>query len=173
MATEAAPLQHHPLEATNPWWRVRLRVSFTDAFFLVLLFWMFMADPSGWDRLLWDGDTALHTRIGDFILDHGYIPSTDPFSFTRPGARFFPLQWLTGVVFAELNRLAGLKGIVLLCGVAIALYLTLLARDMVKRGVNSLLALLLVMLGANASAIHYHARPHIFTLLFLAIASLV
>lgn len=170
MATETAALHHRPLPAASAWWRVPLRFSLTDAFFLVMLFWMFMADPAGWDRLLWDGDTALHTRVGDFILQHGYVPSADPFSFTKPGARWFPFQWLTGVIFAELNRLAGLKGIVLLCGIAIVLYLTVLARDMVKRGVNGLFALLLVMLAANASAIHYHARPHIFTLLFLTIA---
>lgn len=171
MATETAPLHIDKLDAPATRWPAFLRLSLTDIFFLAMLFWMFMADPAGWDRLLWDGDTALHTRVGDFILDHGYVPSTDPFSFSKPGARWFPFQWLTGVVFAELNRWAGLKGIVLLCGIAIVLYLTLLARDMVKRGVNGLLALLLVMLGANASAIHFHARPHLFTLLFLTIAN--
>jgi hypothetical protein len=171
MATEIAPIQIHQPDAATGWWPVFLRVSLTDVFFMVMLFWMFMAEPTGWDRLLWDGDTALHTRVGDFVLDHGVVPATDPFSFTKPGARWFPFQWLTGVIFAELNRLTGLKGIVLLCGVAIALYLTLLARDMVNRGVNGLLALLLVMLGANASAIHFHARPHLFTLLFLTITN--
>lgn len=173
VVTPTAPLHPDSLETARPGRLAWARASFTDLFFAVLLFWMFVADPLGWDRLLWDGDTALHTRTGDFILNHGYVPSADPFSFTLPGARFFPLQWLTGVIFAELNRIAGLKGIVLLCGVAITLYLTLLARDMVKRGVNGLLAVLLVLLAANASAIHYHARPHIFTLLFLAIAGLM
>jgi hypothetical protein len=143
----------------------------TDLFFLTLLFWLFMADPAGWDRLLWDGDTAMHIRTGDFILDHGYVPTTDPFSFTRPGAPWVALQWLTGVTFAWLNRAFGLKGVVLLCGVVIALYLTVLARDMVLRGVNGLIAVLLVMLGSSASMIHFHARPHLFTLLFLVLAN--
>jgi hypothetical protein len=156
--------------ATRHWPRF-LRPSMTDLFFLTLLFWLFMADPMGWDRLLWDGDTAMHIRTGDFILDHGYVPTTDPFSFTKPGAPWVPLQWLTGVTFAWLNRTFGLKGIVLLCGVVIALYLTVLARDMVLRGVNGLMALLLVMLGSSASMIHFHARPHLFTLLFLVLAN--
>ena len=143
----------------------------TDLFFLTILFWLFMAEPAGWDRLLWDGDTAMHTRTGDFILDTGHVPTTDPFSFTRPGERWVALQWLTGVTFAGLNRTFGLKGIVLLCGVVIAFYLTVLARDMVLRGVNGLMALLLVMVGSSASMIHYHARPHLFTLLFLTLAS--
>src|ERR1700685_4522495 len=138
-------------------WPQFLSLSMTDLFFLTILFWLFMADPAGWDRLLWDGDTAMHTRTGDFILDHGQVPTLDPFSFTKPGERWFAFQWLTGVVFAGLNRMFGLKGIVLLCGVVIALYLTILARDMVLRGVNGLMALLLVMLGSSASMIHFHA----------------
>ena len=169
---EVAPPRHADSEQSKirPWMRL-LRPSLTDVFFLAMLFWLFASDPMGWDRLLWDGDTALHTRTGDFILDHGYVPTTDPFSFTKPGERWFAFQWLTGVVFAVLNRAAGLKGIVLLAGVVLVLYLTLLLRDMVKRGTNGLLAILLVMAGANASNIHFHARPHIFTLLFLTVAN--
>lgn len=158
-------------EAPPRRWPRFLSLSLTDIFFLTLLFWLFMAEPTGWDRLLWDGDTALHTRTGDYILDHGQVPTADPFSFTKPGERWYAFQWLTGVTFAALNRHAGLKGIVLLCGVVIAFYLVLLLRDMVLRGANGLLALLLVMLCANASAIHFHARPHLFTLLFLVIAN--
>ncbi len=152
-------------------WPGYLRLSLTDLFFLILLFWLFLAVPNGWDRLLWDGDTALHTRTGDYILDHHRVPTSDPFSFTKSGERWYAFQWLTGLLFALLNRWAGLKGIVLLCGSTIALYLTLLARDMVKRGSNGLIAVLLVMLGGNASMIHFHARPHLFTLLFLVIAN--
>lgn len=154
-------------------WARRFTPSLTDVFFFAILFWLFVSDPSGWDRLLWDGDTALHTRTGDFILDHGHVPTTDPFSYTRPGERWFALQWLTGLTFAVLNRAAGLKGIVLLSGVVIVLYLTLLLRDMVKRGSSGLVALLLVMAGANASVIHFHARPHIFTLLYLVVANAI
>jgi len=144
--------------------------SLTDFFFIAVIFWLFMADPSGWERLVTDGDTALHTRTGDYILDHGSIPTVDPFSFTKPGERWFPFQWLTGVLYALLNRWAGLKGIVLLAGAVIALTSTLLVRDMVLRGANGLVAMLLAPVASNAMSIHYHARPHLFTLLFLAAA---
>lgn len=169
--SEAAPAVAAASAPVTRRWPSFLRLSMTDLFFLTILFWLFMADPAGWDRLLWDGDTAMHTRTGDFILDTGHVPTTDPFSFTRPGERWVALQWLTGVTFAALNRTFGLKGIVLLCGVVIAFYLTVLARDMVLRGVNGLMALLLVMVGSSASMIHYHARPHLFTLLFLTLSS--
>ena len=167
---EAAASQAQPPAAPRAWPRF-LRLSLTDFLFIIMLFWLFMAGPMGWDSLVRDGDVALHTRTGDFILDHGHVPTADPFSFTKPGERWYAFQWLTGVLFAALNRWVGLKGIVLLCGVVIALYFTLLARDMVRRGATGLLAILLVLVGTNASAIHFHARPHLFTLLFLVIAN--
>ena len=170
MTQETATLPLPQSSAKAKPWPGFLRLSLTDLFLLTMIFWLFMADPMGWDRLLWDGDTALHIRTGDYILDHGRVPTQDPFSFTQPGARWVAFQWLSGVTLAAANRTFGLKGVVLLCGVLIALYLALLARDMVKRRTNGLIALLLVMIGANASAIHFHARPHLFTLLFLVVA---
>lgn len=148
----------------------RLMPSLTDVFFFVLLFTLFLSAPEGWERLVWDGDTGLHTRTGDYILDHGSVPTTDPFSFTKPGERWFAFQWLTGVVFAALNRWVGLKGIVLLIGVLIAATCLVLLRNMIYRGANGLISLLLVLIACNAMSIHFHARPHIFTLFFLAVA---
>jgi hypothetical protein len=159
--------------AFPPLHRVRLTPSFSDLFFCVLIFWLFVADPSGWSRLLWDGDVALHTRIGDFVLDNGHVPLRDPWSFTMPGERWIAFQWGTGVLFAALNRAWGLKGIVLLCGAIIALYHTVLLREMVRRGAHGLIAVLLVMAGCNAAMIHYHARPHLLSLLWLTLAGCV
>jgi hypothetical protein len=147
-----------------------LRPSLTDFFFIAIIFWLFLSDPGGWDRLLMDGDVGLHTRVGDYILDTGAVPKTDPFSFTRHGDRWFVFQWLSEVGFAELNRWAGLKGILLLCAAMTALTYTTLLRDMVRRGVHGLAALLLALMIANASSIHLHARPHLFTILFFVFA---
>ena len=144
--------------------------SLTDFFLLAVIFWLFLADPQGWDRLVWDGDVALHTRTGDYILDNGAVPTTDVFSFTRPGERWFALQWLTGVLFAWLNRLWGLKGIVLFCGALIGLYHAIVLRDAVRRGANGLISLMLALMASNAGSIHFHARPHLFTLLFAAVS---
>jgi len=146
-----------------------LAFSFTDVLFFAMILWLFAAaGADGWDRLVWDGDVALHTRIGDYVLDHGSVPRTDIFSYTKPGDRFFALQWLTGVLFAALNRWTGLQGIVVLAAILIALYHVVLMRDMIRRGVNGLFAVLLTLAACNAAMIHYHARPHLFTLLFLA-----
>ncbi len=148
-----------------------LTPSLCDLFFLAVIAWSFMTAGTGWSRLLWDGDTAIHLAIGNWILDHGKIPLTDPFSFTQPGAPWIPYEWGAGVLFAGLNHAFGLKGVVFVCGVVIAALITVLLRTMLSAGADTLLSVLVALLASNALLLHYHARPHLFTLLFLAIAA--
>lgn len=129
-----------------------------------------MASGKGWAQLLWDGDTSLHTAIGAWILDHRTVPVTDPFSYALPGAPWLAVEWGTEVVFAILHQALGLKGIVFLCGVMIATLITVLLRTMLTTGADLFLSLLLALLASNALLLHYQARPHLFTLLFLAIS---
>jgi hypothetical protein len=49
----------------------------------------------------------------------------------------------------------------------IALYLTMLLKYAIWRGANGMIALFVVLMTATVSMIHFHARPHLFTLLFL------
>jgi len=37
-------------------------------------------------RISVDSDTWWHLRAGQWILEHGRLPDTDPFSYTRFGA---------------------------------------------------------------------------------------
>jgi hypothetical protein len=141
--------------------------SLSDWLFAALVGWLFIAG-SGWSALLADGDTGWHIRTGEFILDHQRLPESDLFSFTRPGERWVAWEWLADVLFACCHRVAGLKGVVLLAATLIAGYLTLLVRHMVWRRANAFAALACCLLGAGSSGIHYLARPHLFTLLFLS-----
>jgi hypothetical protein len=140
-------------------------------FFLAVIAWTFMTSGTGWSRLLWDGDTALHIAIGDWVLDHGRVPVTDPFSFTQPHAPWLAVEWGTGVIFAELKYAAGLKAVVFLCGVMIAALITIMLRTMLSAGADLLLSILMALVASNALSLHYHARPHLFTLLFLAVSA--
>lgn len=147
-----------------------LRPSLTDVLFLGMLLWTVVLAPIGWQRLLQDADTGLHIRIGQFILQNGYVPTTDPLSFTRNGSHWLATEWLTGVLFAFLHSYFGLKAVVFLCGVTIAATLIVVLRTALLAGANSLIALVTVLLTLNAASFHYHARPHVFTWLFLAIS---
>lgn len=148
-----------------------MRPSLTDVLFAGILLWSFLAAEGGWGRLLRDADTGLHIRIGDFIQQTGQVPVTDPFSFTRNGAPWYATEWLSALLFSSLNAWFGLKGIVFLCGVTIVATTMIVLRTCLAVGGNALLAVILTLAGANASSVHYHARPHVFTWLFLAMAA--
>lgn len=149
---------------------LRWSPSLADFLFLSLIVWLFLAGPNGWIGLLSDGDTGWHIRVGDWIRANGSVPQTDLFSFSKPGAPWFAWEWLSELLFSYLHSWAGLKGVVLFCGMLIPAYLLVLFRHMLWRGATSLLALLIILLISGSSAIHYLARPHLFTLLFLSIA---
>ncbi len=170
---DSATIQPPPLvrPSKTSWLRKSFIPSLCDVFFLAVIAWSFLTAETGWRRLLWDGDVALHTAIGNWVLEHGQAPVRDPFSFTLPGAPWLAVEWGTGVVFAALDHAFGLKGIVFLSGVMIAALITVLLRTMLTARANTLFALLVALLASNALSLHYHARPHLFTLLFIAIAA--
>ncbi len=152
-------------------WRLLLKPSLADFLFLSMLAWLLLAGEQGGHKLLLDGDTGWHIRTGEYILDHGKVPSQDLFSFSRPGAPWYAWEWLADVVYALLFRAWGLKGVVLLGGVQIALFAALLFRYIMWRGANGLVAMAVGMLAVGASTLHYLARPHLYTLVLL-VASL-
>lgn len=132
--------------------------------------WMFLWGASGWISLLADGDTGWHIRTGQYILENHAVPTHDLFSFSRPGSPWFAWEWLSDVLYAVLFQVAGLKGIVLMAGMIIALYATVILRYTVWRGANALVAAVTTMLAVGASSIHFLARPHLFTLLLLPVS---
>lgn len=148
----------------------RLAPTLGDFFFVTLLVWLFAAGAFGWMGLLLDGDTGWHIRTGEYVLDHGRVPTGDPFSFTKPGQPWFAWEWLADVFFAGLFRLAGFKGVVLAAGALISAAAFVVFRAMLWHGANPLAAMLVCLLGVSASSVHYLARPHIFTLLLMAIS---
>ena len=58
-----------------------------------------------------DGDVSWHIATGQWILDHGAIPHSDPFSFTWAGKPWVAIEWLAEVIFAAAFRMAGYAGV--------------------------------------------------------------
>lgn len=164
----AAPRSVESVVATR--WGRLLVPSLSDLFLLAVMAWLFLSGPFGWQGLLSDGDAGWHIRTGEYILDNGRVPYTDPYSFSKPGAPWFAWEWLTEVIAGTLHRLAGLKGVVLAAGVVIAAFATTLVRRMVWRGSHLLIALVVALLGVGASSIHFLARPHVLTLLLVSVS---
>ena len=149
-----------------------LAPSLSDIVFGALMLWLvlFTINSDGTAGLLVDSGTGYHIRTGDFILQHKAVPYADPFSFSKPGQRWQAWEWLTELLFALLYGAAGMKPLIILAATIIALANLILLRHMLWQGANALVAIGVLHLVVGASSIHFLARPHIFTLLFLAIS---
>lgn len=116
----------------------------------------------------YDGDLGRHITIGNFILDRGEIPLQDEFSWTMYGEMLVPHEWMADVFFALANRMMGLNGVVILTALIISGTIAFIFNQCLTRSGQFFGSLLLILLGAGASSIHWLARPHIFTFMFLA-----
>ena len=146
-----------------------LRPTFVDLIFTALIAWLFVLRPKGWSLLLSDGDTGWHIRTGEWILKNRQVPLHDLFSFTRPGAEWFAWEWLSDILFAVLHATGGLPLLVFFCGFLLVGTSIIALRWMIWRGSSVLVAFPLLMLAVGGSTMHYLARPHLFTLLFLVL----
>ena len=116
-----------------------------------------------------DGDLGRHLTIGNYILDTHIIPHSDLFSHTMISHPLTPHEWLAQVIFALVHRGLSLAGVVFVTAVIVAGTFTLTFQESVRRSSTVLIALGISILAAAASSLHWLARPHMFTLLFLAI----
>jgi hypothetical protein len=122
------------------------------------------------ESLLADADVGWHIRTGEYILNHHTIPTHDLYSFSKPDAPWYAWEWLTDVIYGGLHRIAGLKAIVVLSAILIALFAVTLVRRMVHRGAHLFVALAIALLGVGGSSMHFLARPHLMTLVLLSIS---
>lgn len=151
-----------PIPASDMRWCVRLFPSLTDLAFILPAFLLF-AFMNGSARLLMDGDTGWHIRTGEWILQHGAVPRTDLFSFTKPHEAWFAWEWGWDVLFAGIHGAWGLAGVVfvntcILCAVS-ALSFRLIRRCCG----DDVLSLAFALLAMCGSTIHWLARPHLFS----------
>src|SRR6266496_5458077 len=103
------------------------------------------------------------------MLDQQALLRQDVFSHTAAGKPFLAFEWGSEVVYAAAERVGGLALVSVLAGLLLALTFALLARFMVRRGGDPLLAYLVSMAAAVLSAGHWLARPHLFTLLLVVV----
>jgi len=147
---------------------LRFFPSLTDLAFLAplaVLFWLM----NGTHTLLLDGDTGWHIRTGEWILTHGHVPTTDLFSFTKAGQPWFAWEWLWDVAFAWLHGHGGMAAVLLASVFVICLTFALLFRVVRSQCGNDWIAFAVTALAVDGSSIHFLARPHLFTLLFIVI----
>ncbi|HPQ16415.1 MAG TPA: hypothetical protein PLP04_14380 [Bryobacteraceae bacterium] len=142
--------------------------SLTDLAFVMPMILVF-SRLGGAKHLLLDGDTGWHIRAGDWIRENGRVPDRDIFSYTMPDEPWFAWEWLWDVIFSWLHANWGMAAVVAASMLVISVTSALLYRLVRRKCSNVLIAIGVVFLVNAASTIHWLARPHLFTLLFLVV----
>lgn len=145
------------------------RPGFVDFLFAAILAWLFVFSQKGWATLLSDGDTGWHIRAGEWILANRQVPFRDLFSYSKPDAPWFAWEWGADILFALLHSAGGLPLLVFCSGFLLVATSIVTLRWMIWRGASTLVAFPVLLLAVGGSTTHYLARPHIFTLFFLAL----
>jgi hypothetical protein len=115
------------------------------------------------NHLLIDPDTMWQITIGQWIIDHGAVPTTDVYSFTMRGQPWISTQWLAQVAYAAAFSLAGWTGPVVLASACIAATFALLTRFL-ARHLSESATLVFVAAALALAASHLLARPHVLAL---------
>jgi hypothetical protein len=155
------------MEAPHSQFAIKFLPSLTDFAFLMPIAFLF-GRMGGAPALLGDGDTGWHIRTGDWMVANHMVPTHDLFSFSKPHGVWFAWEWLSDLLFSGLNRLGGLGAVVLLSLLLLSFTFVLLFR-LTLRHASPVVSIAVTIVAAAASSVHWLARPHLFTLLFLVL----
>ena len=117
--------------------------------------------------LLKDCDTGYHIRAGEYILSTLSIPKHDMFSFLSPPLPWIAHEWLSEVIMAVIYKFFGLTGIVIFFSVLISMVYYFLFKILQSLKGNIIVAAFVIILVTASSQMHWLARPHIFSMLFI------
>ena len=107
-----------------------------------------------------DPDLWWHLRTGQWIVETGHVPHSDPFSFTRAGHSWVSHEWLSEVVFYELWKHGGAAALIVFSAIiTTAGFMLLYLRCPGKKH----WAAAATAFGALASAPSWGVRPQMFT----------
>ncbi|MHB8510295.1 MAG: hypothetical protein ACYDGR_16890 [Candidatus Dormibacteria bacterium] len=114
-----------------------------------------------------DPDFFWHLRVGQWILDHHRVPTTDLFTYTVSGHRFIAHEWLSEVIMAALARGIGFGAVAVFFGLVTWLGFLLLMRT--SRGVGFIFSGLALALAVFAGNPIWGPRTQMFTFTFTVV----
>ena len=118
-------------------------------------------------QLFRDSDTGWHIRNGETILRDHKLPTTDPYSFSKAGERWYAWEWGADVIMGWAHQRDGMRGVVLLYLALICGCTYLWVRLHWAVGGNFLFACLLASPMLTTVNLHWLARPHLFSWVLL------
>ncbi|GAC1333583.1 MAG: hypothetical protein NVSMB17_14210 [Candidatus Dormibacteria bacterium] len=107
-----------------------------------------------------DTDLWWHLANGRYILAHG-VPGTDVYSHTAIGHVWVVHEWLSDVAFYLLYAAGGLRVLVLVTALAVAVGMVLVYRGLRTGGLGTTPAVVLAMVLFVASVPSFGARPQV------------
>ncbi|WP_309611830.1 hypothetical protein [Sphingomonas sp.] len=137
--------------------------AFVIGLFATLIPFLFASSP----KIFADGDVSWHVASGRWILDHGAVPSTDPFSFSVPGRAWVPQEWLADVLSAQVMHAFGNAGLAMLVAVALALLFLIVGLE-VRRWASPVQTAVTLLLLSVLLMPFTLARPHVYAWPILA-----
>jgi hypothetical protein len=121
-------------------------------------------------RVSADTDTWWHLRTGQWIVENGAVPQTDPFSWTRAGEPWRIPGWLVQAPLYWLFANFGYAGLNLFTAACVTLTFALVYPTCSG---HPLLRAFALVLAATVSGIYWSARPQIVSLLLAAAFGLI
>jgi hypothetical protein len=116
-----------------------------------------------------DPDTWWHIATGRWILAHGKIPTSDPFSWTAHGRAWVAHEWGTDLLFSVMNHWLGPASLLLLAGLLIGAAFLLLASALRIVSNNEWVVALCLGAAFYPSMLMWSLRPHLISIVFVAL----
>lgn len=111
-----------------------------------------------------------HLASGRWMLEHGRVLRSDPFTFTAFGTRWVDHEWLFQIVTAVLESLGGAPALVALRVVVAVALAVLLTRVAARSGMDRWAAALLAVLCVWGARPRLFVRPELATLVLAVVA---
>jgi len=137
--------------------RILQALGSTQVAFAAILFLGLLAMTA---RNAVDPDLWWHLRTGQWIVETGHVPHSDPFSFTRAGHAWVSHEWLSEVVFYELWKHGGAAALIVFSAIITTAGFMLLYLRCPGKAHWAAAA---TVVGALASAPSWGVRPQMFT----------
>jgi hypothetical protein len=136
-----------------------------DLIFILIFFFVLRIGSN----LFRDGDPGRHIVSGEIIFNTLTIPTRELFLYPVQGQPSPPYAWLAEVIYVAGYKALGLGGLVVVAALLLSITFTLVYNELMRRGAPRLLSALLTLWAASLTAIHWLARPHLFSFLFMAL----
>lgn len=139
-----------------------------DIFFVTLFIMVLLLGPT---MLNLDGDFPRHLLTGKYILENKEVPTTELFihPYQNRHSTSHSSEWLSDLSLYLTYKYTGLAGVVALCALIIAATFTLLYNHISLQHSLRLPTFLIAIWGAGATSLNWVTRPHLVSMLLLAV----